>query len=864
MQQPSGSPNPAPPQVISPNDSSTWKAVQRILMPFASLRLTIVCFLAAIVIVFVGTLAQVNDDIWKVVRDYFRVDFDRLFTSTFPWIHLSEIFVWVKPQLFFPPAFFPEGAPKFSDSFGFWFPKGWIIGAVMLVNLIAAHTVRFQVQAKGTRLVVGWIVIALGALVTFAVILSGSSAEGLQTDPIISYPTLWWLMESTLFGLCAIAAYAAIVADRRHPERRLLFGGLAMALLISSIFALYGDGSNQATMRILYQVIKATFAGLVLLAGCIAVFKKRAGIVLLHAGIGLMMAYDVIVGVEHVESQMYIVEGQTTPFSRDTRSIELAVVDSSPADDDLITVVDATLLNRSGKTVTDSRLPFKIEVLDYYPNSNLLGPRQPVPEGLPAENPATEGIGRQVRVTPAGGSTGTDTASKVDVPSAYLKLTSNEGTDLGTYLVSAHFDRFESDTDEDDKVTVDGKEYGLSLRFKRIYNDYTVTLKDVQKNDYKGTDKPRDYSSYIELDDPVKGTKFDHHIWMNNPMRYAGKTFYQSGYFQLSDDKEMTALQVVDNAGWMTPYVACMMVVVGMMYHFGLTLLRFLNRRTRETTKLEFVTDSIDEGVLASQKNRWKRLNAAGWWVTAALLLLATGKFAKDMMPSSPKEDQFNLKEFGDLPMWYKGRPMPVDTFARNIMLQLADYQRYSDHEGDPQPAIQWLIDLMVDEDKAREHRVVRIENEEVRKLIGLETRKGFSYSIKELNENIDKIIEQAQLASKTGAKERSLIQRKVIELANRLVFYSFLERTLGTAPELPKSEMPEGMTSAMRLATRAQQYFEYLRGARSAVKQFSDQYGLGPTPLLVPTHLGTEDQKKPNIDELNSRWEPLTIAQIY
>lgn len=836
--------------------------MQQILKPIASLKLTVALFVAAIIIVLVGTLAQVHDDIWKVVHDYFRVDFRRLFISAFPWLNLQELFVWIDPKLFFPPAFFPEGAPQLPSFVGLWFPKGWIIGFVMMLNLFAAHLVRFKVQATGGRLVAGWIVIALGMLVTLAVILSGSNPDGLQTAPWLSYRTLWWLTQTTLFGLCAVSIYAAISTAPQNPEQRWLFGLLAAGLAICSYFAFQGDGSNEAAMRILYQVLKATFAGLVLLAGCIAVFRKRAGIVLLHAGIGLMMAYDVLVGVEHVESQMHIIEGESTRFSRDMRETELAVIDHSPKDEDLVTVIAGRRFNRKDDVIADDKLPFKIEVLEYYPNSTLLGPRQPLPDGVPTENPATAGLGTQVRVAPVAQSTGTDTDSRIDIPSAYVKLTDKDGKDLGVYLVSANFDMNLDDTPQ--PIQVGDKTYDLALRFRRLYNDYTVTLKDVQKNDYKGTDKPRDYSSFIVLDDPARDTKFEHRIWMNNPMRYGGKTFYQSSFAKLNDG-EMTTLQVVDNAGWMTPYVACMMVVVGMIFHFGQTLLRFLHRRLRATEGVALETDAAEEStdVLGPGRDHGKLDRIS--WIVAAIIVLGTGiSLAMVMLPRGEKADQFHLKQFGAIPMWYKGRPQPLDTFARNTLMQLSDYQSYKDANGKSQPAVQWLIDLMADEDKARALPIIRIENEEVRMAIGLKTRPGFTYSINELNATIDKIIEQAQAAAKTPPKERTLLQRKTVELANRLVFYSFLERTLGRAPELPKTEMPADTPAMTKLATRAQQYFEYLRGAREAIQGFSEQYNLGPLPLVVPTHLGTEDQKKPAIEELNSKWEPLTIAHVY
>ena len=51
---------------------------------------------------------------------------------------------------------------------------------------------------------------------------------------------------------------------------------------------------------------------------------------------------------------------------------------------------------------------------------------------------------------------------------------------------------------------------------------------------------------------------------MNHPLRYAGETFYQSGY-ERTEKGEATKLSVVTNTGWMLPYVACMLVVVGLV-----------------------------------------------------------------------------------------------------------------------------------------------------------------------------------------------------------------------------------------------------------------------------------------------------------
>ena len=64
---------------------------------------------------------------------------------------------------------------------------------------------------------------------------------------------------------------------------------------------------------------------------------------------------------------------------------------------------------------------------------------------------------------------------------------------------------------------------------------------------------------------------------MNEPLRYDGKTFFQSSF-----DKETelsTVLQVVNNPGWLTPYFACVLVSVGMVWQFTVHLIGFAAKR---------------------------------------------------------------------------------------------------------------------------------------------------------------------------------------------------------------------------------------------------------------------------------------------
>jgi hypothetical protein len=104
----------------------------------SSLKLTVVCLSLAIVLVFAGTMAQVNFGIHEVQHRYFQ-----------------SLIVW------WPPASQGLKIPVF--------PGGHLIGAVLLVNLIAAHLRRFRWTWRtfGIHLThLGLIIILAGGLFT--------------------------------------------------------------------------------------------------------------------------------------------------------------------------------------------------------------------------------------------------------------------------------------------------------------------------------------------------------------------------------------------------------------------------------------------------------------------------------------------------------------------------------------------------------------------------------------------------------------------------------------------------------------------------------------------------------------------------
>jgi hypothetical protein len=114
------------------------------------------------------------------------------------------------------------------------------------------------------------------------------------------------------------------------------------------------------------------------------------------------------------------------------------------------------------------------------------------------------------------------------------------------------------------------------LRPKRKYSDYTILLKRFTHQKFVGTETAKNFQSDVVVVNRKAEDRREVKIWMNHPLRYEGQTFYQASLYPLGKG---TVLQVVRNPGWLLPYIACGMVSIGMLMHFGMHLREFLRRR---------------------------------------------------------------------------------------------------------------------------------------------------------------------------------------------------------------------------------------------------------------------------------------------
>ncbi len=718
--------------------------VTRLLSAVGSPRLTTFLFVTAIGLILLGTLSQVYQDMWEVIEGYFR-----------SWVVLVEL------KVLFPPSFFTWALHTDWDALAinrFPFPGGALIGSLLFINLLAAHITRFKVKARGARLVVGLVVLAAGAVTTWLVIDAGHNRHGVQGEPMLAWSTLWILIQIGLVALflACVAAFVYVWRAKR-PGRTIelgLFGGTAalLAPLLVWVFAV-GNANllTHSSLRILYQLIQGQVAATVLLIGCVFLFNRRAGIVLLHGGVGLLMFGEFFVSHFAAEEQMVLQEGQTVSFARDIRSVELVIFSRSKSGRKKVVAVPLVTTGKTtrfiqGDTIDLDGLPFDMEIVKYFENSTV----RPVRPG--EANAADKGMGLRYvaeKDTPRRGVGG----GRVDLASAYVKfLDKKTGAELGTYLLSQHF----ASRIVPQGIAVGDQGYGLGIRFKRSNKPYQLTLLDVRKDDYVGTSMPRNYSSLVRLKDPKRNVEFETKIWMNNPLRYAGETFYQSGYNVDARGHETSTLQLVKNTGWMIPYVACMIAATGMLAHFFVVLMAFLQRvdlRNKEP-------DTDDAASLPRRSESGRQVKKlptlAKWLVPGMTLLLSALWIGSKAVPPHRSSTELNLDAFGALPLMYEGRVKPFDTLARNSLRVLSNRETFKDTNGQRQPAIRWLLDVIARPRDAEKYRVFRVDSLELLEALGLERRQGFRYSWEEIRSGTMGIQKQLAAISQQAPEERT------------------------------------------------------------------------------------------------------------
>jgi len=120
----------------------------------------------------------------------------------------------------------------------------------------------------------------------------------------------------------------------------------------------------------------------------------------------------------------------------------------------------------------------------------------------------------------------------------------------------------------------------ISMRPERRYFPFSFTLLKFSHDIYPGTDIPKNFSSRVKIAANNGGGSRESLIYMNNPLRFGGFTFFQKSF---ANEDRTSVLQVVRNPSWRLPYIACAMMALGLVIQFLLHLTGFARRQRKSS-----------------------------------------------------------------------------------------------------------------------------------------------------------------------------------------------------------------------------------------------------------------------------------------
>ena len=178
------------------------------------------------------------------------------------------------------------------------------------------------------------------------------------------------------------------------------------------------------------------------------------------------------------------------------------------------------------------------------------------------------------------------------------------------------------------------------------------------------------------------------------------------------------------------------------------------------------------------------------------LPLIITGAFAVWILASlrlpAAGPGKFAVQEFGKLPLVAGGRFQPLDSFARNSLLQLrakasANIEPWSDR---PKiiSASEWLLDTAIKPDVADDYPVFRVDHSELVSLLNLppkDTSKhsdGKHYSWNQIKPKLAELRREAGRANAVESSRRTPFDQAVVKLWNARRVYEQAQGLFGPA----------------------------------------------------------------------------------
>lgn len=530
--------------------------MKQFLKIFSSLRLTLWLLGFSVLLVFLGSLAQVPEGLWNAQVRWFK-----------EWIVIRrEGDAWFVPPIF---------------------PGGHLLGILLLVNLLAAHFKRFQwsFQKFGIQLThFGIIVMLIGQFITDETSVESAMQfqEGEARNFTEHHRDTELVFIRTADGVPENDEVISIPQAALERNAELKHEKLPCSVKIHS----FGLNASLLELSDLPEVAQRLRSAVGTLDGK---FASTEGIVAIAEADSKNVERLVVwrKALKKIGENNDDIIAATKRVARNpAQAKELMASVKSQFREDMLAAFKQ--LGDQEQRFFSPRIGSEMGYVAELEQAGRLGDVEQ------AKGSSSQGSGKSLHVLPR--LEVKDDKQGHNYHFAVIELLEG-GASRGTWLLSSRL--------KEQEIEIGGKPWRVSLRSKRYYLPFALQLERAKQEVYQGTSHAKEYASRVRIINAAANENRQTDVTMNNPLRYGGLTFYQSTMNQMDkgpgtaallealtgrpraefadmEEKEggrSSGFQVVGNPSMLAPYTGCLLVGFGMLWQFLFHLTNFLAKR---------------------------------------------------------------------------------------------------------------------------------------------------------------------------------------------------------------------------------------------------------------------------------------------
>src|SRR5438132_13521307 len=157
----------------------------------------------------------------------------------------------------------------------------------------------------------------------------------------------------------------------------------------------------------------------------------------------------------------------------------------------------------------------------------------------------------------------------------------------------------------------------------------------------------------------------------------------------------------------------------------------------------------------------------------AFVVLLLTAEIGRAQQPITPDTARLDFKEFGLLAIQDNGRRKPIDTFAKQTLIQLTGRSSYTDKAGRQWTPNDFLLSAVMEMRDWKEEPMVLVSFGELKEQLGLEkTQRRFSFAQLSTAAALSQIASEAH-ERKRADKPLDRLQQEALSVSDRLALFA-------------------------------------------------------------------------------------------